>query len=170
MSSCHGLLLQVDGPDELIAAAHAARELGVRPLDGFSPFPIDGLAEAIGSAPSKIPWIMLACGVTGAATAFGMMSYATLVSYPLIIGGRPHFAWPAFVPVTFELMILFAALGGAISLLLLCGLPSLYHPVFNARRYRDAAQAGFFLMLPDSDNARSFLTEQYPDAWTEVVP
>ena len=164
----YGLLLQLDGPDELVTAARAAKDRQVTPIDAFSPFPVEGLTEAMGAKPSPIPWIMLGCGITGAVVAFGTMTFSAVVHYPFNVGGRPHFSWPAFVPITFELTILFAALGGALSLALLSRLPRLSHPVFNDERFRDAAQAGFFLLLPDDEKARDFLTDRYADSWKEV--
>ena len=168
MNAVHGLLLEVDDANELLAAASAARDHGLAPMDAFSPYPVENLVGALGISPSPTRWIMLACGVIGGLTAFGTMSYATIVGYPFNIGGRPYFSWPTFVPITFELSILFAALGGAVSLVLLSRLPRLHHPVFNDKRFRDSDQSGFFLLLPDSPAARSFLDSHYPDAWKEV--
>ncbi|MBK1882068.1 DUF3341 domain-containing protein [Luteolibacter pohnpeiensis] len=164
----YGLLLKVDGPDELVAAANQARAEQLAPMDAFTPFPVEGLTAAIGGKPSPIPWIMLVCGISGAVLAFGTMCFAATIHYPFNVGGRPHFSWPAFVPITFELTILFAALGGALSLAILSKLPRLSHPVFNDSRFRESAQAGFYLLLPDSDQARAFLTARYADSWEEV--
>lgn len=169
MNGIHGLLLQVDGPEELLVAAKQAAASGITPLDAFSPFPVEDLTDALGVAPSRLPWWMLACGVTGAVTAFGVMTFAAVVHYPFNAGGRPYFSWPTMVPITFELAILFAALGGAIALAVVNGLPRLHHPVFNDRRFSAAAQAGFFLLLPDSAAARAFLDAGYAGAWKEVA-
>lgn len=170
MSTGYGLLLQVAGPDELRDAAREARGAGIVPLDAFSPFPVEDLPEAMDIPPSRLPWIMLGCGIAGALTAFATMTFSAVWHYPFNVGGRPHFSWPAFVPVTFELTILFAALGGAFSLALLSKLPRLHHPVFNDRRFRDSMQGGFFLLLPPSPAARDFLREKYPAAaWKEVA-
>ncbi|RYE51391.1 MAG: DUF3341 domain-containing protein [Hyphomicrobiales bacterium] len=168
MSASYGLLLQVSGPEELVAAARAAREKGIAALDAFSPFPVEDLPEALEIKPSRIPWIMLCCGIAGGVTAFATMSFSAVWHYPFIVGGRPFFSWPAFVPVTFELAILFSALGGAFALALLTRLPRLHHPVFNDRRFRDSAQRGFFLLLPEGPTSRTFLDAHYPNQWKEV--
>jgi len=169
MSPIHGLLLQVNGPEELLDAAKQAAACGITPLDAFSPFPVEDLTEALRVAPSRLPWWMLACGVSGGLTAFGTMTFAAVVHYPFNAGGRPYFSWPSMVPITFELSVLFAALGGAFALAVVNRLPRLHHPVFNDRRFRDAAQAGFFLLLPDSAEARAFLDARYVGAWKEVA-
>lgn len=169
MSAVHGLLLEVSGPGALIAAAEAARKRGLTAIDAFTPHPVEGLTEAIGAPPSRIPWIMLGCGIVGALTAFGTMTFAAVFDYPFLVGGRPLFSWPAFVPIAFELTILFAALSGALALAWKCRLPRPHHPVFNDERFRDAMQAGFFLLLADSDEAREFLDERHPGAWKEVA-
>ncbi len=96
------------------------------------------------------------------------MTFSAVWHYPFIVGGRPLFSWPSFVPVTFELTILFSALGGAFSLALLSRLPQLHHPVFNDRRFRESMQGGFFLLLADSVAAREFLNVHYPTSWEEV--
>lgn len=168
MSSVYGLLLEVDGPDELLEAAKGARGAGIVPLDAFSPFPVEDLPEALNISPSRIPWVMLCGGITGAILAFGIMTFSAVWHYPFNAGGRPHFSWPAFVPVTFEITILFAALSGAFSLAIFSKLPRLHHPVFNDARFRDSMQRGFFLLLPDSQVSRTFLQLHFPSSWKEV--
>jgi len=169
MKAIHGLLLQLNGPEQLLDAARQAVASGITPLDAFSPFAVEDLTEALGVAPSRLPWWMLACGVTGGLTAFGTMTFAAVVHYPFSVGGRPYFSWPSMVPITFELTVLCAALGGAFALAVINRLPRLHHPVFNDRRFRDAAQAGFFLLLPDCAAAREFLEARYAGAWREVA-
>lgn len=169
MSCSHGYLLEVSGPEALVDAARAAKVARVIPLDAYSPYPVEGLSEAMGIRPSVIPWIMLACGISGALIAFGTMSFSAVVHYPFNVGGRPHFSWPAFVPITFEVMILFSALGGAFALAWLCKLPQPHHPVFHNARFRESCQAGFFLFLPETADARTFLETRYRGKWQEVV-
>lgn len=169
MSAVYGLLLEVPGPDELLAAARDSCRASVTPLDAFAPFPVEDLPEALEIPPSRIPWIMLWCGIAGALIAFGTMTFSAVWHYPFNVGGRPYFSWPAFVPITFELTILFAALGGMFSLFILSRLPRLHHPVFNDARFRASMQGGFFLLLPDTEAARTFLNQHFPNAWKEVV-
>lgn len=168
MSAIYGLLVELPGAEELLAAAQESRRAGVTPLDAFSPFPVEDLSAALEVPPSRIPWIMLWCGLLGAVTAFGTMTFSAVWHYPFKVGGRPYFSWPAFVPITFELTILFAALGGVFSLFFLSRLPRLHHPVFNDLRFRASMQAGFFLLLPDTETARTFLIQHFPNTWREV--
>lgn len=164
-----GLLLQLEGAEQLLAAARAARAAGLTPRDAFSPFGVDGLSVALGNPPSKIPWLMLACGGFGGLLAFGTMSWSAVVGYPFVVGGRPYFSWPAFVPITFELVVLSASLAGAFFLLRLCRLPRLHHPVFNDARYIEAMQHGFFLWLADEPEVREFLAREFQRGqWREV--
>lgn len=168
MNSTFGLLLELKSPKALLDAVKLCRDDDIRPLDAFSPFPVEGLSEAMEIPPSRIPWIMLYSGIFGGLLSFGTMTYSAVWHYPFNVGGRPLFSWPSFIPITFELTILFAALGGAFSLALLSHLPRLYHPVFNDRRFRDSMQGGFFLLLPDTLAARQTLIKNFPDAWEEV--
>lgn len=169
MSAVHGLLLEVSGPEDLLAVARRAKDENVEMLDAYSPFPVEDLTEAMGNQPSRLPWLMLLCGILGGLLAFGTMTFSAVVHYPFNVGGRPQFSWPAFVPVTFEMVILSASLGGVFFLTVFCRLPRYHHPVFNDRRFRESEQAGFFLMLADDEKARTFLEANFAGKWKEVT-
>lgn len=149
--SLYGLLAEFETPEKLLAAAHQAHALGYRKMDAYSPFPVEGLAEAIGFEKTRVPLVVLLGGITGGVTAYGMQYYSAVRAYPLNVGGRPLHSWPAFVPITFELMVLFAALAAVFGMLLMNGLPKLYHPVFNVPEFKLASQSRFFLCLKSSD-------------------
>jgi hypothetical protein len=159
----YGLLAEFDSPRSLLAAAQKAYVAGYRKLDAYSPFPIEGLAEAIGFETTRLPLAVLICGIAGGAIGYGMQYYSAVCDYPLDVGGRPLHSWPSFIPVTFELTVLFAALGAVIGMLMMNGLPKPYHPVFNVPEFKLASQSRFFLCLKASDDrfceagARSFL-------------
>lgn len=140
-------------PDELIAAAHAARKAGYTRMDAFSPFPIEEVIEEVAPGNTGVPFLVLVAGLTGAASGFLLQYIGNIVDYPLNIGGRPLDVsnWPAMIPITFEMGILFAAFTAAISMVLLNGLPSPYHPVFNAPRFERASQDAFFLCIEATD-------------------
>ena len=120
-------------------------------MDAYSPFPIDELAEAIGFHKTRLPLIVLIGGIIGCLGGFYLQYWASVIDYPLNIGGRPLNSWPMFIPVTFELTILLAALSAVLGLLALNGLPMPYHPVFNVERFQLATSNRFFLCIEAAD-------------------
>ncbi len=147
----YGLLAEFRDPDSLIRAVLRTREAGYRRMDAFSPYPIEGLAEAMKFTGVSVPRIMLIGGIVGGLVGFGLQYYVSAIAYPINVGGRPIDSWPLFVPVIFELIILFAALGGAIGMFVLNGLPMPYHPVFNVSRFAEATKDGFFMIIEARD-------------------
>src|SRR5690349_20603625 len=123
-----GLMAEFDSPAKLLAAAERAYAVGFRRLDAFSPFAIEGLAEAIGKRTTRVPVLVFGGALLGAVVGYLLQYYCAAVAYPLNVGGRPLNSWPAFVPVTFELTVLFGALSAAVGMLFLNGLPMPYHP------------------------------------------
>jgi hypothetical protein len=170
----YGLMAEFANPEELLRAAQAAYDAGYRKMDAYSPSPIDGVAEAIGFTKTRVPLVVLIGGIIGAATAYGMQYYSAVRDYPLNVGGRPLHSWPAFVPITFELTVLFAAFAAVIGMLAMNRLPKPYHPVFNIPEFKLASQTRFFLCLEASDprfsqqNAQHFLESLGPLAIHEV--
>lgn len=170
----YGLIAEFDDPDTLLKATTKAHEAGYRAMDAYSPFPIHGLAEAMGVRKTAVSFITLVGGLTGAITGFGMQWFASVHHYPFSIGGKPDLSWPAFMPITFELTILFAAFSALGSMLLLNGLPRPHHPIFNAKRFERASSDGFFLCIErtdaqyDDNETRSFLQGLGPVEVSEV--
>jgi len=161
----HGVMGEYAESEKLLAAAKTARALGYRALDAYAPFPVEGLDEALELPDSPMPLIILVGGIAGCATGYGLQYWASVLSYPLNSGGRPLNSWPAFIPVTFELTILFAALAAVFGMILINGLPLPYHPVFNVPRFSLASKSRFFLVVEARDPlfqaaaARTFLEE-----------
>jgi len=147
----YGLMAEFDNPTALVKAARAARDKGYRKLDAFSPFPIEGLTDALHLHKNKLPLIVLTGGIIGGLTGYLLQYYITVISFPINIGGRPLHSWPSYIIITFELTILFAALSAVLGLLGLCGLPMPYHPVFNAPRFALASRNRFFLCIESED-------------------
>jgi hypothetical protein len=147
----YGLIAEFDNPTALVKAARAAREKGYRKLDAFSPFPIEGLNDALHLHKNKLPLIVLVGGIVGGLTGYLLQYYITVISFPINIGGRPLHSWPSYIIITFELTILFGALSAVLGMLGLCGLPMPYHPVFNAPRFALASRNRFFLCIESAD-------------------
>jgi hypothetical protein len=160
----HGLMAEFTTPERLLAAAAAARAHGYRALDAYAPFPVEGLSEALGLSPSPMPRLVLLGGLAGCVGGYGLQYWAMVAGYPINTGGRPLNSWPAFVPVTFELTILCAALAAVLGMIVINGLPEPYHPVFNVARFSLASRSRFFLCLEARDplfemeEARRFLS------------
>jgi hypothetical protein len=147
----YGALARFNGPAELLGAVGRLHELGYRRLDAHSPFPIHGMDRALGLGRSKVPVLVLAGGVFGAAFAQAIQWYQSAVAYPLITGGKPFNSTEAFVPITFETTILYAAFGAVIAMLALNGLPRLYHPVFRGKSFARASDDSFFVSIEAGD-------------------
>lgn len=147
----YGLLAEFCEADELLEAARRAHAAGYTQMDAYSPFPIDGLAEAVGMRKNRVGLATLLGGITGGAFGYFMLYYANVIAYPLNVAGRPFHSWPSFIPITFELTILFAALGAVFGMLVLNRLPELYHPIFNGQHFERASQDRFFLAVEAAD-------------------
>ena len=150
-SQLYGLLAEYDSPEDLLIAARKAREAGYVRLDAFTPFPVEGLSEAVGFRKTRLPLVVLIGGILGASGGYFLQYYSRVIAYPLDIGGRPLHSWPAFIPVTFELAILFAALAAVLGMLALNRLPMPYHPLFNVTRFELASRSHFFLCIKAAD-------------------
>jgi hypothetical protein len=150
-SPIYGLMAEFDRPEELRSAAQQAYAAGYRRMDAYTPFPVEGLAEALGLHRTRLPLVVLLGGIVGCIGGFGLQYYASVIDYPLNIGGRPLNSWPSFVPVTFETTILCAALAAVLGMLALNGLPMPYHPVFNVPRFELATRDHFFLCIKAAD-------------------
>jgi hypothetical protein len=147
----HGLAAEFDTADRLVAAAADAGGGGYRAMDAYAPFPVEGLSDALGLPPSRMPLVILLGGAAGCAGGYGLQYWAMAASYPINTGGRPLNGWPPFIPVTFELTILCAALAAVGGLLLANGLPLPYHPLFNVPRFSLASRSRFFLCVESRD-------------------
>lgn len=147
----YGWLAEFSSGEELVAQAKRVRAMGYTAVEGYSPYPVDGLAEAVGFTKNRISMITLMGGLFGGGLAYFMLYYVNVIDYPLNVGGRPFHSWPAFIPITFELTVLFASFATVIGLFALNGFPRPYHPVFNVDRFERASQDGFFLSVEATD-------------------
>jgi hypothetical protein len=146
-------MAEFHSPEALLHAAERAHRQGFKRMDAYTPFPIEGLAEALGVHDRRVPLIVLLGGIAGCLGGFFLQYWVAVIDYPLNVGGRPLNSWPAFIPVTFEMTILFAALSAFLGVLALNGLPMPYHPVFNVEQFELASRNRFFLCIEASDPA-----------------
>jgi hypothetical protein len=147
------LMAEFRTADELLAAARRVREAGFAHAEAYSPFPIEGLAEALGFERSSVAPFTFFGALAGGAGGFFLQWYSAVIDYPVDIGGRPLDSWPMFVPVTFELAVLGGAFAAVIAMLCASGLPRLRHPVFGAPDFDLATRNRFFLFLRSDDPA-----------------
>lgn len=170
----HGVLAEFESADDLLRAARGAREAGYRRMDAYSPFHVEGLAEALGMRHTRLAWLVLAGGIGGVAIGYALQHFASAVFYPLNVGGRPLVSWPAFMPVTFEMAILCAALAAVLGMLGLNGLPRPHHPLFGIERFDRASRDRFFLCIEaadpnfDTDEVKQLLQSAGAEAVEEV--
>lgn len=161
----YGILGRFDDSRSLVRAAKRVRAANYQRIDAYSPYPVHGLARAIGFRSTRLPWIVLFGGLIGAIGGFAMQYWITVIEYPLNVGGRPLNSWPAFIPVTFETTILVAALSAVLGMLALNGLPRPHHPLFAIPQFDSVARDGFFLCIEardpkfDEHEVRSLLAE-----------
>jgi hypothetical protein len=150
-SPVYGLIAEFDDPDALLAATHRTHEAGFRHIESYSPFPIHGMEAALRFNDWRIPWFAFFGGIAGLSLGFLGLYYTNVVDYPWNVGGKPLFSWPQFIPISYELTILFAAGTAFLSQWALNGLPKPYHPIFNAQNFDRASQDRFFLFIERSD-------------------
>ena len=146
-----GLIAEFPNPARLLEAAQAVRERGYSKFETWSPFPIHGMDQAMGLGGSKVGWIVLAGGLTGMATGITLQWWAGTVAYPLVLGGKPLFAWEFGMPVIFELSVLLSAFGAVFGMLGLNRLPKPFHPLDRLKRFKRVTDDAFFLTIEASD-------------------
>jgi hypothetical protein len=170
----YGLLAEFSKPHDLLHAAQAARRAGYICYDAYAPFPLEGLSDAMALKPTRLPKFVFLAGILGLVSAYVMQLYMAAIDYPLNIGGRPNHSWPSFLPVMFEMTVLFAVIFAVVGMLAVNGLPQPYHPLFHVDRFELASQSHFYLCIEAKDpkfdlqQTREFLDGLHPDAIDEV--
>jgi hypothetical protein len=147
----YGLMAEFETPEQLLVAAERTFDAGFRNIDAYSPFPVEGLADAIGFRKTFVPLVVLCGALLGTMSAYLLQYWINVIAYPLNIGGRQMHSWPAFIIVSFELTILFGGITAVVGMLALNGLPLPYHPVFNSSRFEGASRDRFFLCIEAVD-------------------
>jgi Protein of unknown function (DUF3341) len=146
-----GWLACFEDAGALLLAVRELRGMGYTQLEAYTPYPVEGLADALGPRRDRIPLLVLLGGLFGGLGTLWLEYYASVIDYPIDVGGRPDASWPAFVPAALEMTILFAALSGIAGMLFGNGLPRLNHPLFDVPRFDAASRDGFFLWLRADD-------------------
>ncbi len=158
----YGLLAEFENPAQLMAAAEKVRDAGYRYWDCHTPFPVHGLDQAMGIKRTWLPVCVFFAGATGCMAGFGLQLFTNsfgltiwamvwVTGYPFLISGKPLLSIPAFIPVIFELTILFSALATVGLMLLFNGLPWLHNPLFRSERFRRASDDRFFISIEARD-------------------
>lgn len=144
-------MAEFDDPSAIVAAAKLTYGAGYRRLNAYSPYPVEELMEAIGFHRNYVSLVVLVCGILGGLGGFGLLVWTSAVAYPLNVGGRPLISIPAFIPITFECVILLAAFGAFFGNIIMNRLPQPYHPVFNVPSFSRATSDRFFLCVKADD-------------------
>ena len=147
----YGCLVEFATPRELYHACEKVRDAGYTKWDAHSPFPVHGLDRAMGLKSSVLPWLVLGLALSGGSLIMLLMWWTSAVAYPLVISGKPYFSWQAFVPITFEVSVIFGAGGAVLGMFALNRLPALYHPLFHSRRFARSTDDRFFISVRADD-------------------
>lgn len=171
----YGVIAEFESADDLLYAAKKAYSEGYRKMDAYTPFPVHGLAEAMGPDDNRIKWMIGFGGAAGVAAGVALEWWVSTQAYPHNVGGKPLWSWPLFVPPAYECMILFASLTAFFGMFALNGLPRPHHPIFGAKRFEYASQDRFFLCIEAEDpkfdvkKTSDFLQSLQPAEVSEVV-
>lgn len=169
-----GLLAEFAQADQLRDGALHARGEGYTVMEAYSPMPVKGLAEIVHARGTRVPLWMLLGAIGGGGFTYWLEWYSAAVDYPINVGGRPPFSWPAFIPPALEMTILWAVLLGVAALLVGSRLPMLHHPLFDIPPFERASSDRFFLLLRaedphyDAQRTHAFLTALSPLTISEV--
>jgi len=164
----YGLMARFDSPERLVAATRQARAVGYRRIGAYTPFPVEELSEVLEFRPRGVPLAVLIGGIVGGVSGYALEYWTMGIAYPINVGGRPYNSWPMFIPVTFEMTVLFAGITALVVMLVFNGLPMPHHPVFAAPSFERVTRDGFFLCIEatdpryDEQRTRAFLESLRP--------
>jgi len=146
-----GLLAQYEDPARLYHACEKVRDEGFKQWDACTPFPVHGLEKAMGVGPSKLPWVVLVVGISGSIFGLWLQTWTSTSAYPWILGGKPLFSLPAFVPIWYELTVLSSCLAAFFGNWVLNGLPRPHHPAFASKSFERVTDDKFFILVEAKD-------------------
>lgn len=146
-----GVLAQYENPHAIYQACEQVRDEGYSKWDACTPFPVHGLEKAMGVPPSKLPWVVLITGVLGSSLMLFFEVWASGASYPFVVGGKPLFSLPAFVPIWYEITVLSSCFAAFLSNWIINGLPRPHHPAFNSKAFERVTDDKFFILIEAAD-------------------
>lgn len=146
-----GVVAEFESPRLLVKAAMAAQAAGLTLVEAYTPFPVPEVEEAMRLPRSPIARFVFVAGLTGAVFAYALQYWVAAVNYPINVGGMPAHSGPAFIPITFELTVLFGSITAFICLFAFTGLPRLWHPVFEVPGFESATIDRFWLGVDARD-------------------
>lgn len=147
----HGLMAEFESPAAVYHAAEKVRDAGYKVWDVHAPFPIHGIEQAMGQKRTLLPFIMGGGALTGVLTAIGLQYFTNAIDYFFVVQGKDPYSWEAYVPVTFELGVLFSAFAALLGMLALNGLPRFNHPLFAKDSFLDSTDASYFIVIESRD-------------------
>ncbi len=150
-SSKQLLLAEYDSTSSIYNACKEVKKNGYSKWDVCSPFPIHGLDKIMGLKARLLPWLVLCGGLFGCSLAMFFMIWASAYDYPLNISGKPLWSIPAFVPVAFEMTILFSALIAVFGMFALNKMPTYNHPLFESKAFEKVTDDKFFIVIESND-------------------
>lgn len=147
-----GVTALFKSPDEIIAVAKKVADAGYEKFDINTPYPVHGMDKAMKLGPSKLGYVTLFFGLAGAALALLLMYWSMSIEYPMVIGGKPFFALPAFIPVTFELTVLLATVSTVVAMLaFFFGLPNNQHPLHDTNYMKKVSKDHYGIVIEAID-------------------
>lgn len=146
-----GVMAEFESVEQILRAAGEVRKAGFTKWDCHTPFPVHGLDDAMGIRPTRLPWLILLMGAVGVGAAQLMQHWMNGVDYPFIISGKPLISWPSSIPVTFEMMVLFAAFTAFFAMWIANDLPRWFHPLLRKQRFARATNDRFFVAIEARD-------------------
>lgn len=147
----YGLLAEYDSASGIYSACEKVRDAGYKKWDACTPFCVHNLDKAMGVKPSFLPWIVLVMGITGGVSAMAFMLWTSVADYPLNIGGKPLWSVPAYIPITFEVTVLFSCLTACFGMFAINRLPTWHHPLFESERFKKVTDDKFFIVIEAGD-------------------
>lgn len=161
MSKTYAAIAEFSTAKDVYHACEQVRDARFTKWDAHTPFPVHGLEYAMGMTRSRLPFFVAAMGITGAASAFALQSWVSTTAYRLVIAAKPYLSWQAFIPVTFEVMVLFSAGSTVLGMLFLNRLPRWYNPLLKSERFKRATDDKFIIHIEASDP--NFDAEKTPE-------